>query len=135
MARAANDGAGCRALRTVLGERFGSTVALGAGTVFFVGSVARLTGELDVACGDYEVAIAHLEEGLAVDAGLSARPFVARGHLALARAVWAVGDRRRAVDLARQAADEAGDWTCPAWLGRQMPCWPTLAQWSDHPPP
>ena len=134
MAVAANDGTGCRALRTVLSERFGSTLVLGAGTVFFMGSVARMIGELDVVCGDYELAVAHLEQGLAVDSGLGARPFVARGHLALARAVWAVGDRRRAVDLARQAADEAGRLDMPG-LVRQADA--VLADLGavDRPPP
>jgi DNA-binding NarL/FixJ family response regulator len=66
-----------------------------------------MLGELDICCGEYEAAIPHLEEGLAVDAMLGARPGVARGRLSLARAFRATGDLAHAAELAGVAAAEA----------------------------
>ena len=43
---------GCRAIRDVISAMPGQTPVLGAGTVFFGGSVARMIGELDLGCGD-----------------------------------------------------------------------------------
>jgi DNA-binding CsgD family transcriptional regulator len=107
LAPSLGDQVGCRAIRSVVSERFAHTVTMGAGTVFYVGSVARALGELDVGCGEYEAAVPHLEEGLAVDAALGARPFLARGRLTLSWALRATGDRERAVKLARTAAADA----------------------------
>jgi DNA-binding NarL/FixJ family response regulator len=66
-----------------------------------------MIGELDVGCGDYQAAVAHLEEGLAVDARLGARPYTVRGRLAMARACHALGDFARTIELARIVAIEA----------------------------
>src|SRR5204862_6453116 len=72
-----------------------------------LGSVARLRGQLTLAAGRPDTAIAHFEEGLKVDAALGARPFLAHGRLGLAQALAATGDLARAVELARAAATEA----------------------------
>jgi DNA-binding CsgD family transcriptional regulator len=98
-----NDPDGCRALREVVGTVFGRSPAVGAGTVFYGGSVARMTGELDLGCGEYAAAVPHFEEGLRVDSLLGARPYVARGRLGLARALSASGDPARAAELAHAA--------------------------------
>jgi len=78
-----DDAAGCCVLRDVISATSGPSPALGAGTVFYAGSAARLIGELDLGCGDYAAAVAHFEEGLRVDSMLGARPYLARG------AAWA----------------------------------------------
>jgi len=111
------DAVGCRVLRNVISESFAGTVAMGVGTVFYKGSLARWLGELDVACGDFEEAIANLAEGLAVDANLGAQPYVARGRLALARAFHAKGDQTRSIEQARAAAADARRLDMPGVLG------------------
>ena len=110
------DAVGCRVLRTVISESFADTVAMGIGTVFYKGSLARWLGELDVACGDYEEAVVHLEEGLAVDAMLDAQPYVARGRLSSARAFYATGDLARSSEEARAAAADARRLDMPGVL-------------------
>jgi ATP/maltotriose-dependent transcriptional regulator MalT len=110
------DAVGCRVLRTFISESFADTVAMGIGTVFYTGSLARWRGELDVACGDYEEAVVHLEEGLAVDAMLDAQPYVARGRLSLARAFYATGDLARSSEEARAAAADAQRLDMPGVL-------------------
>ena len=107
VALAAEDASGSAVLRTVLAERFAATRAIGSGTVAFGGSLSRIIGELDLVCGDHRSAVRHAEEGLTIDAGLAARPYLARGRLTLARALWPLGERDRAEQLARQALDEA----------------------------
>ena len=100
----------CRALRQVVAAMPGSTRAYGSGTVFLIGSRARLQGRLDLGVGDHEAAARHLREGLAVDERLGARPCVVLGRLDLARAVAhgaEGGDLGRAAELARAAAAEA----------------------------
>jgi DNA-binding CsgD family transcriptional regulator len=111
------DTVGCRVLRSFISESFAGTAAVGIGTVFYKGSLARWLGELDVVCGDYEDAIAHLDEGLVVDANLGAQPYVARGRLALARAFRAKGDLRRSIEQARAAAGDARRLDMPGVLG------------------
>jgi DNA-binding CsgD family transcriptional regulator len=116
LARGLNDAAGCRSLREMVGTLYGRSSALGAGTVFYGGSVARMIGELEVGCGEYAAAVPHLEEGLRVDAMLGARPYVAHGHMGLARALGATGDLPRAVELARAAAADARRLDMPGLL-------------------
>jgi len=111
-----DDAAGCRVLRDVISTTFGRSPALGAGTVFYAGSVARLLGELDLGCGDYAAAVPHFEEGLRVDSLLGARPYLAWGRLGLARALGGSGDRAKAVELARAAAAEARRLDMPGLL-------------------
>ena len=111
-----DDAAGCRVLRDVISATFGRSPALGAGTVFYAGSVARLIGELDLGCGDYAAAVPHFEEGLRVDSMLGARPYLAWGRLGLARALGGSGDRARAVELARTAVAEARRLDMPGLL-------------------
>ena len=103
----------CRALRAAVSATFEGVPIAGAGTVWYEGSVARMVGELDIACGDYQAAMAHLEEGLAVDTMLGARPYTVRGRLALARACWATGDLSRTIELARIVAADAGELDMP----------------------
>ena len=103
----------CRALRAVVSATFRDTPIAGAGTVWYQGSVARVVGELDVCCGDYEAAVAHLEEGLAVDTKLGARPYTVCGRLAMARACWGTGDLARTIELARTAAADARQLDMP----------------------
>jgi len=111
-----NDAAGCRALRETVSTVFGRSPAMGAGTVFYAGSVARMLGDLDLGCGEYAAAVAHFEEGLRVDSLLGARPYVARGHMGLARALGALGDLPKAAGLAREAATEARRLDMPGLL-------------------
>ena len=103
----------CRALRAVVSATFGDIPVAGAGTVWYQGSVARMVGELDVCCGDYEAAVAHLEEGIAVDTKLGARPYAVCGRLAMARACRGTGDLARTIELARTAAADAQQLDMP----------------------
>jgi DNA-binding CsgD family transcriptional regulator len=111
-----NDPAGCRALRQVVSTVFGRSPAIGAGTVFYGGSVARMTAELDLGCGEPDAAVPHFEEGLRVDSLLGARPYVAQGRLGLARALSGSGDLARAMELARAAAADARRLDMPGLL-------------------
>jgi DNA-binding CsgD family transcriptional regulator len=116
LARGLNDAAGCRAVREMLTTVYGRAPVLGAGTVFYGGSVARMIGELDLGCSEYAEAVPHFEEGLRVDSALGARPYVAQGRLGLARALGATGDLPRAVELARAAAADARRLDMPGLL-------------------
>ena len=111
-----DDAAGSRALRAVVSAVFEPSPGLGAGTVFYAGSVARMLGELDVACGEFDAAVPHFEEGLRFDAKLGALPYVARGQLGLARALTASGDLSRALELGRAAAAGARRLDMPGLL-------------------
>jgi DNA-binding CsgD family transcriptional regulator len=111
-----NDPAGCRALREVISTVFGRSPAIGAGTVFYGGSVARMTAELDLGCGEPEAAVPRFEEGLRVDSLLGARPYVAQGRLGMARALSASGDLARVMELARAAAADARRLDMPGVL-------------------
>lgn len=117
IATAAVDADGCRRIRPVVAEIHRLSPVTGTGTAFYKGSSARWLGELDIACGDPAAAIVHLEEGLAVDAGIGARPYVVVGRIALARACLAVGPVDRAIALARAAAAEARRLDMPGRVG------------------
>ena len=116
LAQGLNDAAGCRALREMVSTLFGRSPAIGAGTVFYAGSVARMIGELDLGCGEYAAAVPHFEEGIRVDSLLGARPYLARGRMGLARALAALGDLPKAVELARAAATDARRLDMPGLL-------------------
>jgi len=116
LARGLNDAAGCRALREMLTTVYGRATALGAGTVFYGGSMARMIGELDLGCGEHTEAVPHFEEGLRVDSMLGARPYVAHGRMGLACALGATGDLPRVVELARAAAADARRLDMPGLL-------------------
>ncbi|MBM7784082.1 ATP-binding protein [Tenggerimyces flavus] len=115
LAVAFDDPDGCRGVRTQLEDIFGGAVAIGAGTVAYLGSLGRVLAELDLGCGEISAAVAHYEEGLRVDALLGARPYVALGSLGLARALFA-SSLPRAVSLARAAAAEARRLDMPGLL-------------------
>src|SRR5262249_35297106 len=85
----------CRAIRDIVVARYGHSAVIGGGTVAFTGSVERVVAELGVATGDPESAIPHFEAGLRIEARMGARPYVARGRMGLARALFATGERRR----------------------------------------
>ena len=116
LATSFDDAAGCSVLRHVISTRLPRSPVFGSGTVFYAGSVARLTGELDLGCGDYEAAVRHFEEGLLVDSRLGARPYLAWGQFGLARALVGSDDRARAVKLAHAAAAEARRLDMPGLL-------------------
>jgi len=111
-----NDSAGCVAVKGLLTTKFGKSPVAGAGTVFYGGSIARMVAELDLGRGDYATAARNFEEGLRVDASLSAHPYLARGRLGLARALSAMGDLTQAVNYARTAAAEARRLDMPGLL-------------------
>lgn len=82
----------------------------GAGTVAWTGSLARLTGRLELVAGHSAQAVSLLERGVAEDARLGAAPYLVEGRLALARALCArraPGDLSRAGDLTRSVAADA----------------------------
>jgi DNA-binding CsgD family transcriptional regulator len=106
----------CIAIRDWLSATFGHAPAMGAGVVFYNGSLARMLATLDLAVGQHAAAMAHFEEGLQVDRVLGARPFVAQGRLGLAKALAATGNLSRAVELARAAAADARRLDMPGLL-------------------
>jgi DNA-binding CsgD family transcriptional regulator len=116
MAPRLGDAAACTAVRGLLTTKFGKSPVAGAGAVFYGGSIARMVAELDLGRGDYAAAAANFEEGLRVDAALSAHPYLARGRLGLARALNAMGDLTQAVNYARTAAAEARRLDMPGLL-------------------
>lgn len=69
------------AVKGLLTTKFGNSPGIGAGTVFYAGSVARMAAELDLGCGDYAAAVTNFEEGLRIDATLGARPYLALGRM------------------------------------------------------
>jgi DNA-binding CsgD family transcriptional regulator len=110
------DAAGCRAVREVTSTLFGQSPVVGAGTVFYGGSVARMIAELDLGYGEVAAAVPHFEEGLRVDSRLGAQPNVAWGRFGLARALGATGDLPTALELARAAAADARRLDMPGLL-------------------
>jgi len=114
LALAFGDATACARIRDWMAEAFRPSLAIGDGTVFYVGSLARILGHLALATGDHVAAAAHLREGLTVDEALGARPYVAEGRLGLARALIASGEVDRAVELARAAAAEGRRLDMPA---------------------
>jgi DNA-binding CsgD family transcriptional regulator len=113
---AVHDAAGCRIVRQALTDQFGHSATVGSGTVVYHASIARMLGELDLGCGEPDAAVAHFEEGLRVDATMDAAPYVALGRLGLARALYAAGDRARAIPLAKTAAADARRLDMPGLL-------------------
>jgi DNA-binding CsgD family transcriptional regulator len=97
----------CRMLRGVIDRTFGTTLIMGAGTVFYGGSIARVLGELSLAVDEPSVAISHFEEGLRIDERVGARPYLILGELGLARALAATGDYAKACEHARSAVEQA----------------------------
>lgn len=97
----------CGSLRRLIEETFGSTVIMGSGTVYYTGAIARILGGLSLALGDTTAAIEQYETGLRIDERIGARPFLAHGHLGLARALTANGAYRDAAQHARTAAELA----------------------------
>ncbi len=100
----------CRRLAQTCAALHQYAAALGSGTVAYLGSVARVRGHLESVSADADTAILLLEEGIAVDSTLGARPYVVHGRTALARQLLRRGspsDLHRARDLATAAAHDA----------------------------
>jgi DNA-binding CsgD family transcriptional regulator len=114
LALAFGDAESCARIRDWMAQEFRSSLAIGDGTVVYLGSLARILGQLTLVTGDHVAAAAHFHEGLSVDEALGARPYVAEGRLGLARALHAAGEFERAVELARRAAAEARRLDMPA---------------------
>jgi DNA-binding CsgD family transcriptional regulator len=116
LAPAFGDVVSCLKIRDWIAETYGSNGAVGAGSVFYLGSTARVLGHLELAAGEPAAAKRHFETGLSVDTALGARPYVAWGRLGLAQALNAIGDLRQATDLARTAAADARRLDMPGLL-------------------
>ncbi len=116
MAPRLGDASECTAVKGLLTSYFGKSRVMGAGTVWFGGSIARMAAEMDCCRGDYASAVTNFEEALRVDAALGARPYLARGGFGLARALSATGDQARAVSYARAAAADARRLDMPGLL-------------------
>jgi DNA-binding CsgD family transcriptional regulator len=95
---------------------FKGAVAEVAGTVFYMGSIPQMLGQLDLACGDFSDAQRHLEDGLRIDAMFGAHPYVALGRMGLARALRELGKPQGASELARAAAAGARRLDMPGLL-------------------
>jgi DNA-binding CsgD family transcriptional regulator len=103
-------------VKSLLTTKFGKSRVIGAGTVSYAGSIARMTAELDLGLGEYAAAVTGFEEGLLVDAALSARPHMARGRLGLARSLSALGDLAQSVTHAHATAADARALDMPGLL-------------------
>ncbi|MFC9662722.1 ATP-binding protein [Nocardia sp. NPDC127606] len=75
----------------------------GTGALICVGSIARIRADNARVAGHLDAAVDLYHQGLAMDTDIGARPFVALGHLGLARTLLARGD----LTAAREAADRA----------------------------
>lgn len=75
----------------------------GTGALICVGSIARVRADNARVAGHLDAAIELYHQGLTMDTEIAARPFVALGHLGLARTLLARGD----FPAARTAADKA----------------------------
>jgi class 3 adenylate cyclase/tetratricopeptide (TPR) repeat protein len=87
----------------------GHNIVTGSAALCF-GSASRYLGLLAAQAGDLEQAVAYLEEGLAQNRSMKARPQVARSYLDLAEALLRRGraaDRDRALELLARGALEA----------------------------
>jgi len=87
----------------------GRNIVTGSGALCF-GSASRYLGLLAAQAGDLDQAVAYLEEGLAQNRSMGARPQVARSYLNLAEALLRrgrAGDPDRALDLLARGALEA----------------------------
>ncbi|GAB3051202.1 AAA family ATPase [Intrasporangium mesophilum] len=105
-----NDLDACQVMADLLGTFHAATPTIGSGTVVWYGSTARSLGRLLLALGSTAEAICLLEDGLAVDESMGARPYVALGRWALATGLArrrGPADLRRATELARLAQSEA----------------------------
>jgi DNA-binding CsgD family transcriptional regulator len=116
LAIAYGDVASCLAIRDFLATSYSGSPAIGSGTVFYFGSVARMLGRLSLAANEPAVAIEQFEEGIRVDATIGARPGVAEGRLGLAKALCATGEVTRGLELGRTAAAEARRLDMPGVL-------------------
>ncbi|WP_194829358.1 LuxR family transcriptional regulator [Nocardia sp. XZ_19_231] len=87
-----------------LGGREHHYAADGTGALFCVGSIARIRADNARVAGHLEAAVDLYRHGLAMDTEIGARPFVALGHLGLARTLLARGDLCAARTAAEQAA-------------------------------
>jgi DNA-binding CsgD family transcriptional regulator len=116
LALAFDDVASCRTMRDWLAATYGGSPAVGSGTVFYYGSVARILGRLALGANEPAAAVAHFEEGLAVDEALGARPYLAEGWLGLAQALFATAEVGRGIEIARRAAAEARRLDMPGLL-------------------
>jgi tetratricopeptide (TPR) repeat protein len=87
----------------------GHNIVTGSAALCF-GSASRYLGLLAAQAGDLDQAVAYLEEGLAQNRSMRARPQVVRSYLDLAKALLRRGravDRDRALDLLARGALEA----------------------------
>jgi tetratricopeptide (TPR) repeat protein len=87
----------------------GHNIVTGSAALCF-GSASRYLGLLAAQAGDLDQAVAYLEEGLARNRSMRARPQVVRSYLDLAEALLRRGraaDRDRALDLLARGALEA----------------------------
>jgi DNA-binding CsgD family transcriptional regulator/tetratricopeptide (TPR) repeat protein len=116
LAAVLGDAASCRLVRDRMNAAFKGVVASVAGTVFYMGSIPRMLGELDLVCGDFSDARVHFEQGLRIDTTFGAHPYIAHGRMGLARALRQLGNPKRAVELARSAAAGARRLDMPGLL-------------------
>ncbi len=108
------------ALRPILADRGGEVLMVG-NLVACLGSADRLVGMLAATAGELDAAVEHLERGIARDAELGFRTWVAWGAHALARTLRerrAAGDRERAATLDERAAEVAGSLGLAALVTR-----------------
>jgi tetratricopeptide (TPR) repeat protein len=98
----------------------GHNIVTGSAALCF-GSASRYLGLLAAQAGDLDQAVAYLEEGLAQNRSMRARPQVVRSYLDLAEALLRRGraaDRDRALDLLARGATEARSLGMPALAAR-----------------
>jgi DNA-binding NarL/FixJ family response regulator len=81
-----------------------------------MGSIPRMLGQLDLACGDFSDAQRHFEDGLRIDAMFGAHPYVAQGRMGLARALRQLGNPTGAAEIAHAAAAGARRLDMPGLL-------------------
>ena len=113
---ALGDAASCRLVRDRLNAAYKGVLAAVAGTVFYMGSIPRMLGQLDLACGDFSDAQRHFEDGLRIDAMFGAYPYVAQGRMGLARALRQLGNPAGAAEIAHAAAAGARRLDMPGLL-------------------
>ncbi|MFJ2666058.1 AAA family ATPase [Nocardia fluminea] len=75
----------------------------GTGALICLGSIARIRADNARVAGRLDAAVDLYHQGVAMDTEIGARPFVALGHLGLARTLLARGD----LSAAREAAERA----------------------------
>jgi hypothetical protein len=102
----------------------GRNLSFGLYGLVWDGPVAQLEGALRLTLGQWEAAVAPLEESLAVAATLGARPLAARTSSQLATALSCrdlPGDRQRAEALLARAREEASTLGMDHLLARLQP--------------